>query len=133
MIGQKRKLTQEEKIQVLEMTREGKSIIEIARKLDINGQAVNGFVSTNRKRGSLVKAATAQTEKRRIAALKRESRKIPAASFSFPDELGRKLTISAFKGGIVIKIARKASAMLSSNAAMRFGMKINEMSNWVRV
>lgn len=47
----RRKLSQDDKQQILDLARQGWEVVAIARHLNINGQAVNGLVSTARKRG----------------------------------------------------------------------------------
>lgn len=47
----RRKLLPEDKDRIITLAREGHDITSIARQLNLNGQSVNGFVSTARKRG----------------------------------------------------------------------------------
>lgn len=54
----RRKLTSEDKEQILALSREGMDITAIARLLNIHGHSVNGFVAVARRRGLLQPRAT---------------------------------------------------------------------------
>lgn len=54
----RRKLTPEDKKTILDLAMQGWDVVSIARHLNVNGQAVNGLVSTARKRGALPPRST---------------------------------------------------------------------------
>jgi hypothetical protein len=54
----RKKLTSEDKEQILTLSREGLDVTSIARQLNIHGHSVNGYVSTARRRGLLQPRST---------------------------------------------------------------------------
>lgn len=56
--GPRKKLTPEDREQILALSREGMDITSIARQLNIHGHSVNGFVATARRRGLIQPRST---------------------------------------------------------------------------
>jgi transposase-like protein len=131
-----RKVKAKDRDAVLQAIRSGKSVIQIARELDLDARSVNGIVSMTRQHRALPPPPPMPTVQERLKALHKAWKESePDSEYSMRTAAGEKVYIAAYKKhGIVLRAgARKNPVLLTPDMASHIGMKISEFANWTRI
>lgn len=141
----KRPLSSTDKEAILRMFEDKRDAPTIAKYLGVDARQVSGFIRSGINLGKIGARATPSlpnrwapsTPENQDDALKElaKTRRAcqPDAEFSMHTEKGLKVSIAAYKGGVVLSIGnQKKVALLTATMAQRLGMKLTEMATWSR-